>query len=421
LYTGRPRGTEDVVGPEVRQWQYLEALARELSQRYGYEEIRTPVFEHTELFVRSAGETSDVVTKEMYTFLDRGGRSLTLRPEGTAAVVRAFLENRLYSRPLPVKLFYLGPMFRYSRPQAGRLRQFHQFGAELLGSADPAADAEVISLAMDFFLRLGLERLELHLNSIGCPNCRPAYREALVGYLGGVRESLCPDCLARYERNPLRVFDCKENQCRRALAQAPLVTEHLCRECADHYAMVKRLLEGLGIPYQEDPYLVRGLDYYTKTAFEIMLKDLGAQNSLGGGGRYDGLVEAFGGPSTPAVGFAVGLERVLLAWRSQGGEAPFPEEPKVFVAVADHAGKIEAVKLVHRLRQAGLTADISYQGKSLKSQMKHADRWGAQVTVILGGEELAEGTVTLRRMSAGVQERVPIGKAIEAVKRIIEA
>lgn len=417
MLTSRPRGTEDIIAPESAEWQCLENLARELGRRYGYEEIRTPIFEHTELFARSVGETSDIVSKEMYTFTDRGGRSLTLRPEGTAAVVRAFLENRLYTRPLPVKLFYIGPMFRYGRPQAGRLRQFHQFGVELLGARDPAADAEVISLAMEFYNCLGLEGLELHLNSVGCPQCRPAYRKALLAYLGPRRERLCTDCLARHERNPLRVFDCKEEGCREVLRAAPLITEYLCPGCAAHFAAVKEVLQSLEIRYQEDPYLVRGLDYYTNTAFEIMVAGIGAQSSIGGGGRYDGLVEECGGPPTPAVGFATGLERVLLSLRAQEKQLPLPKERRVFVATASEAGRAVAVSLLGRLRRAGFTADKDYLGRSLKAQMKQADRWGAVVTVILGEDELAQGTATLRHMPTGQQERVAFDRVEEALQR----
>lgn len=416
MLTTRPRGTEDIIAPEADVWQAVEELARTLSHRYGYEEIRTPLFEHTELYARSVGETSDIVSKEMYTFTDRGGRSLTLRPEGTAGVVRAFLENRLYARPLPVKLYYLGPMFRFARPQAGRLRQFHQFGVELLGAGEAAADAEVISLAMEFYRHLGLEELTLRLNSVGCPACRPAYREVLLAYLEPRQHSLCADCLARYARNPLRVFDCKEEGCRQMLAEAPLVTAYLCPECSAHFAAVRDALRLLAIPYEDDPYLVRGLDYYTKTAFEVIVPGIGAQSAIGGGGRYDGLVEAFGGPHTPAVGFATGLERVLLALGVRGKTLAPPAGRKVFVAAADAAGAAAGVELLARLRRAGFTADRDYLGRSLKAQMKHADRWGATITVIVGEAELGRGTVTVRHMQSGEQETVPFGQVVEALK-----
>ncbi|MGB9886859.1 MAG: histidine--tRNA ligase [Moorellales bacterium] len=414
LLTNRPRGTEDLLVPTVKRWQRLEETARDLARRYGYDEIRTPIFEHTELFARSAGDTSDVVSKEMYTFTDRGGRSLTLRPEGTAPVVRAFLENRLYAGPQPVKLFYLGPMFRYGRPQAGRLRQFHQFGVEFLGAGDPAADAEVICLALEFCRCLGLEGVELRLNSVGCPRCRPLYRQILLEYLAPRQQYLCEDCLARYRRNPLRVFDCKESGCREALREAPVITSYLCPECADHWQMVKSALGRLGFSYREDPYLVRGLDYYTRTAFELVAPGIGAQGSIGGGGRYDGLVQACGGPPTPAVGLALGLERVLLALESQGGIDFGPSEFRVFVAVAEDIDPTEAAALVLRLRRAGYTVDQDYLRRSLKAQMKHAGRWGAAVTLILGPEEQKEGVVTLRLMATGRQEKVPLAN-LEAV------
>ncbi|MCR4420175.1 MAG: histidine--tRNA ligase [Clostridia bacterium] len=406
--TTRPRGTEDVLGPVAQAWQYLEQTARRLAGRYGYEEIRTPVFEHTELFVRSAGDTSDIVSKEMYTFNDRGGRSLTLRPEGTAPVVRAFLENRLYAGSLPVKLYYLGPMFRYGRPQAGRLRQFHQFGVEFLGSGEPAADAEVIALSLEFCRELGLEGVELHLNSVGCPRCRPPYREALLAYLGPRQEELCGDCLDRYVRNPLRVFDCKQPGCREVLREAPLITSYLCADCARHWATVKTYLERLGFAYREDAYLVRGLDYYTRTAFELTAAGIGAQNSIGGGGRYDGLVEACGGPAVPAVGFALGMERVLLALEAQGRKPGEGMEFRVFVAVTEGVDRAEAAEVVLRLRRAGYTTEQDYLERSLKAQMKHAARWRAAVTLILGPEELREGKVTLRVMDGGLQEKVAL-------------
>lgn len=418
MLTSRPRGTEDIIYPVSGQWQALERTAHEICRRYAYEEIRTPLFEHTELFARGVGESSDVVSKEMYTFEDRGGRSLTLRPEGTAGVVRAFLEDSMYSRSLPVKMFYLGPMFRYGRPQAGRLRQFHQFGVELLGTRQATADAEVIDLAMRFLTEVGLNGLELHLNSIGCPQCRAEHREKLLAFLEPKRELLCGDCGARYRRNPLRVFDCKEQRCQELLIEAPLITPHLCSGCAVHFREVKDALSELGVIFQEDPRLVRGLDYYTNTAFEIMVPGIGAQSSVGGGGRYDGLVELCGGPSTPAVGFAIGMDRVLLALREQGRSPVIPGSGRVFVAVAG-VPALQAAKLVARLRREGFTADMDYQGRSLKAQMKQANRWHAEIVLILGEEELAGDLVTLRCMRTALQETVPLPMLREKLRQML--
>ncbi|HPZ65730.1 MAG TPA: histidine--tRNA ligase, partial [Bacillota bacterium] len=327
-----PRGTRDILPDEASRWEFLENSFRERCRLYGFQEIRTPIFEHTELFVRSVGESSDIVSKEMYTFHDRSGRSLTLRPEGTAAVVRAYLENGLHEKPHPVKLYYFGPMFRYDRPQAGRYRQFHQFGLELFGSPQPSADVEIMALSYDMLRSLPLPEFRLELNSVGCRECRPGYRERLREYLRFREEELCPDCSRRYRENPLRVLDCKKPECKDLSAGAPLLTQSLCPQCAGHLARVRELLERLELPYVLNPRLVRGLDYYTRTAFEFVAPELGAQASLGGGGRYDALVEECGGPPTPGVGVAFGLERIILLadWKERLEAGPVP----VFLAVA---------------------------------------------------------------------------------------
>ncbi|OIQ59668.1 histidine--tRNA ligase [Neomoorella thermoacetica] len=421
MLTSRPRGTEDILPEEVGRWYLLENTAREVSRLYGYREIRTPIFEHTELFNRGVGDTSDIVEKEMYTFIDRGDRSLTLRPEGTAPVVRAFVEHSLEARGLPVKLFYLGPMFRYGRPQAGRLRQFHQFGVEAFGSRDPALDAEVIALAMDFYTRLGLKDLELHLNSVGCPACRPAHREKLKAYLRPRLEELCPTCQGRFERNPLRIFDCKSPACQEIVREAPTVTASLCPDCAGHFHRVQEYLKALGIEFILDEHLVRGLDYYTKTAFEIMVKGIGAQSSIGGGGRYDGLVAALGGKQVPGIGFGLGLERVLLALETQGQEPPPEGGVDVLVVTAGTGVDLAAFRLLAGLRAAGIRADKDYLERSLKGQMKFANRYPARMAVILGEEELARGRVSVRRLDAGSQEEVPLEAVVDYCRKMKES
>ncbi|MCL6634313.1 MAG: histidine--tRNA ligase [Peptococcaceae bacterium] len=419
MLTTRPRGTSDILPGEVEKWQYLECQIRRICAEYGYSEIRTPIFEHTELFLRGVGDTTDIVEKEMYTFTDRGDRSITLRPEGTAPAVRAYLEDRLYAGPQPVKLFYTGPMFRYDRPQAGRFRQFHQFGVEVFGSHDPAVDAEVMAMAMDFYGRLGLKNLELHINSVGCPDCRPALRRELQEFFRPRLEKLCKNCRDRFVKNPLRILDCKEGPCRESGAGAPTTVDCLCENCAGHFEMVKRHLDLLDVPYIVDSRLVRGLDYYTHTAFEIMAPDIGAQSSIGGGGRYNGLVETCGGPPTPGIGFALGMERILLAMERQGLTVPAASGPDVFVVTAGQAAAAPAFKLLFKLRSAGIAADKDYLGRSLKAQMKYAGKTGARYVVIIGDEEVKRGVVQVRDMSAGKQETVDLADVVESLRQNI--
>jgi len=418
LLTTRPRGTNDIFPGEVEKWQYLERHMHRICREYGYSEIRTPVFEHTELFMRGVGDTTDVVEKEMYTFSDRGNRSITLRPENTAPVVRAYLEDKLYVRPQPVKLYYIGPMFRYDRPQSGRFRQFHQFGVEVFGTRDPAVDAEVMAMAMDFYGRLGLKNLELQINSVGCSRCRSAMREKLQDFFRERREEICNNCRDRLEKNPLRLLDCKEECCRKAGMNAPVTTDCLCVDCTAHFEAVKRLLEVLNIEYIVNPRLVRGLDYYTHTAFEITVPGIGAQSSIGGGGRYDALVETCGGPPTPGVGFALGMERILLAMERQGITGREESGPVVFVVTAGQvpAAVAAAFKLVFRLRAAGIPADKDYLNRSLKAQMKYAGRIGIRHVVITGEEEMEKGVVTVRDMDAGKQETVPAGEVVKYIR-----
>lgn len=405
LITTAPRGTRDILPAEAVRWRYVETEARRVASEFGFGELRTPLFEHTELFQR-IGEATEIVQKEMYTFVDRGERSLTLRPEGTAPTIRAYLEHGLAARAQPVKVYYIWPMFRYERPQSGRYRQHHQFGAEVLGSAHPAVDAEIILLAWEFFSRLGLRGLELQINSIGCPRCRPGYRERLAAYFGGVTERLCRDCRDRYGRNVLRILDCKEEECRRLAAGAPRTVDWLCDDCAGHFEGLQAYLREAGLTWQVNPGLVRGLDYYNRTVFEIVCPQLGAQAALGGGGRYDGLAEECGGEPVPGIGFGLGLERLLLALEEQGCWLPGPEVLDVFVATTGPEAHRAGFRCLRLLRRAGLRADTDFLGRSLKAQMKHADRLGSRWVVIIGDEELDTGLYTVRRMAGGGQRRV---------------
>ncbi len=407
MLTYRPRGTNDILPGDVEKWQYIEQIIREVCRIYGYREIRTPIFEHTELFQRGVGETTDIVEKEMYTFIDRGDRSITLRPEGTASVVRAYLENKLYAGTQPVKLYYIGPMFRYDRPQAGRYRQFHQFGVEVLGAHNPALDAEVMAMAMEVYNRLGLKGLELHINSLGCPECRPNLRKNLQDYFRPNLDKLCPTCQRRFERNPLRILDCKNEKCGQFAAGAPTMLDSHCDHCADYFAEVRQNLELMGIDYIIDHKLVRGLDYYTHTAFEVMAEGIGAQSSVGGGGRYNGLVEACGGPTTPGIGYALGLERILMVMEQQGIAFPADPCPDVFVATAAPEAEKTAVKLVAELRKSGYAVEKDYLGRSLKGQMKYAGKLNARFVAIIGENELQNNTVMLKNMTSGEQQEIP--------------
>ncbi|MDD4237978.1 MAG: histidine--tRNA ligase [Desulfotomaculaceae bacterium] len=416
MLTTRPRGTNDILPGEVEKWRYLEDQMRRICREYGYSEIRTPIFEHTELFLRGVGDTTDIVEKEMYTFIDRGNRSVTLRPENTAPVVRAYLEDKLYALPQPVKLYYIGPMFRYDRPQAGRFRQFHQFGVEVFGSDDPAIDAEVMAMSMDFYRRLGLHNLELHVNSVGCPQCRPVLIQKLQEYFRPHLEELCKNCRERFEKNPLRILDCKEPRCGDIGIAAPTTVDCLCSNCSDHFNEVKKNLELMDIAYQEDRRLVRGLDYYTHTAFEIVAPDIGAQSSVGGGGRYNGLVEICGGPPIPGIGFALGIERIILAMQRQNLSFGDAGGTDVFIVTANQAAAGEAVRLLFKIRSAGISADKDYMNRSLKAQMKYAGKAGAGYTVIIGEDELKQGTALVRNMGLGQQESVPLGEVVNFLK-----
>ncbi|MEX2415581.1 MAG: histidine--tRNA ligase [Paenibacillaceae bacterium] len=402
----KPPGTQDLLPGSVEKWQFIEEKARDLCRRYNYSEIRTPIFESTDLFKRGVGETTDIVEKEMYTFEDRGKRSMTLRPEGTAGVVRAFVENKLYGEPDINKLFYIGPMFRYERQQAGRYKQFHQFGIEVFGSEDPSIDAEVIGLGYSFYNELGIKDVSVEVNSVGNPESRLAYREKLLAFLNPLRDKLCKDCQARMDRNPLRVLDCKEDQA--YFAGAPSILDSLDEACTLHFQAVCGYLDVMGIPYQVNPRMVRGLDYYTHTAFEYKAQGIGAIDTIGGGGRYNGLVSQIGGPEQPGIGLGLGLERTLLILESQQVEIPTTPPLDVYLITLGEAAEKEMVKLLFQLRAAGLRADKDYQGRKMKAQMKSADRLQARFAAILGDDELARGEISLKNLSNWEQETVKL-------------
>ncbi len=421
-----PRGTADVLPDESGLWLRVEETVRRVCRNAGYGEIRTPIFEHTELFERGVGAVTDIVEKEMYTFPDKAGRSMTLRPEGTAPCMRAYLEHNLQARPQPVKMYYIGPMFRYERPQSGRFRQHTQFGVEAIGSGDPALDTEVVSILVDVYRNLGLSGFVVHLNTIGCPECRPRYKEALVRTLSGRVEDLCSDCRRRLERNPLRVLDCKNEVCREISRDVPTIFEFLCEECRDHFEGVTTYLEALGLTYDIDPRIVRGLDYYTKTVFEVVHAGLGAQDVLGGGGRYDGLAGDLGGDHTPGVGFAAGIERAVMVLKAASAAAasadgadaaggPGRGGVRVFVATMGASARVEGFRLAQALRDRGLPTELDYMGRSLKAQMKQANRCKAAKVVILGDEELATRVATLKDMSTGEQSQVALERLVQAL------
>ena len=408
-----PRGTRDILPRDVVEWQMIERKIREICDRFGFEEIRTPIFEHTELFQRGIGENTDVVEKEMYTFEDRGGRSLTLRPENTASTLRAYLQNKLFAEKSLNKLFYIGSMFRYDRPQAGRMREFHQFGVESIGEMNPAVDAEVITLAWDFLTELGLTDLELRLNSVGCPKCRPQYKEVIQKYFRDKLPELCHDCQSRFDKNPMRLLDCKIDSDK--FTDVPIITYYLCDECREHFETLQKLLEAGGIEFKIDPKLVRGLDYYTKTAFEIRYSPLGAQSAVAGGGRYDGLVEELGGDSTPAVGFAAGIERIILALEQQ--DLLLEKLPSIdcFIIALGDLAQIPAFKLLTDLRRDGKSVAMDFAGRSMKAQMKQASKSGAKFAVILGEDEIRSNMVTFKNLETSDQELIPVEKILERI------
>ncbi|NIK69798.1 histidine--tRNA ligase [Paenibacillus sp. BK720] len=407
-------GTQDILPGVVERWQYAEQKARDICRRFNFREIRTPIFEATELFQRGVGETTDIVEKEMYTFTDRGDRSITLRPEGTAGVVRSYVENKLYGEPDVSKLYYIGPMFRYERQQAGRYRQFHQFGIEALGSVDPAIDAEVIALGYTFYKEVGLKGVRVEINSVGTPAVRAAFREKLLAFLMPMREQLCKDCQSRMERNPLRVLDCKTDQAR--FENAPSILDSLDEECTTHFEKVKTYLSDMGIPFSINPRLVRGLDYYTHTAFEYKAEGIGAIDTIGGGGRYNGLVAEIGGPDQPGVGLGLGLERTIMLLEHQQAELDNAHQVDVYVVALGEAADREVTRLVYELRTSGIRAERDYLGRKMKAQMKSADRLQARYTAILGDDELARGEIALKEMATGEQRVVALASLASELK-----
>lgn len=408
LVTKAIKGTKDVLPKEVHKNQYIEATALDIAEKFGYKEIRTPMFEHTELFQRGVGDTTDVVQKEMYTFDDKGGRSITLRPEGTAGAVRSYLENGLCNEALPQKVCYVGPCFRYEKPQAGRLREFHQFGVECFGTASPLADAELISLGKSIFDTLEVKDISLEINSIGCPTCRAEYHKALKEYFSSRKDELCDTCRDRLDRNPMRILDCKSPVCSEIAKDAPVVTDYLCEECDAHFKKVQEYLKAMNIDYTINPKIVRGLDYYTKTVFEFISNSIGAQSAVAAGGRYDGLVDELGGQKTPSLGFAMGLERIMLLMEAQN--APFPDAnvPDLFVVALGDKATLKAVEIVKDMRAEGFTALMDLNQRSVRAQMKYADKLGAKFNIVIGDNEVENGTAKLKNMSTGEETDIAL-------------
>ena len=400
------KGTKDVLPKDVHKNQYIEATALDIASKFGYKEIRTPVFEHTELFARSVGDTTDVVQKEMYTFDDKGGRSITLRPEGTAGAVRSYLENGLCNEALPQKVCYLISCYRYEKPQAGRLREFHQFGVECFGSASPLADAEIIALAKSLFDTLGVKDLSLEINSIGCPTCRAEYHKALKEYFSSRKDELCNTCKSRLDRNPMRILDCKSPICHEIAEGAPVVIDYLCDECKEHFENVQKYLKAQNIEYTINPQIVRGLDYYTKTVFEFVSNSIGAQGTVCGGGRYDGLVEELGGQHTPSLGFAMGIERLMLLMEAQGCEFPEAEKPDLFIVALGEKATLKAVEIAKDMREEGFSALLDLNQRSVRAQMKYADKLGAKFNVVIGDNEVEAKTAKLKNMQTGEETEI---------------
>ena len=406
LITKAPKGTVDIVPGKSEKWQVVEDVFRSEAELNGFGEVRTPVFEHTELFQRGVGDTTDVVEKQMYTFEDKGGRSITLRPEGTAGAVRAMLENGLYNGGYPVKLYYKISCYRYEKPQAGRLREFHQFGLECYGTQSPVADAELICAAQSIFDRLGIKQLRLEINSIGCPTCRAEYHKALKEYFYGYKDELCETCNSRLEKNPMRILDCKSPVCSKIAQGAPKITDYLCDECKEHFASVQKYLDAAGVEYTVNPTIVRGLDYYTKTVFEFVTDFIGAQGTVCGGGRYDGLIEELGGKHLPSLGFAMGIERLLMLMDKQGIEIPKPSTCDLYVAVMGESASLKSFEIIKAVRSCGLIAETDVVGRGLRAQMKYADKIGAKFSMVLGDNEIEQGKAVIKNMSSGEQTEI---------------
>ena len=417
MLTKAPRGTKAITPKDAYKWNYVENKFREICSLFGYEEMRTPVFEHTELFKRSVGDTTDIVQKEMYSFTDKGGRDITLKPEGTAGVVRAFIENKLYADTQPTKLFYITPCFRYERPQAGRQRQFHQFGIEALGSDKPSLDAEVIALAVQFFTEVGLKDLAVSINSVGCPTCRAEYNARLKEYLDKKSDVLCETCLERKDKNPMRVIDCKNPTCKENLNDIPFMVDHICDDCKDHFEKLQTYLKEMDINFVVDKTIVRGLDYYKKTAFEIISNDIGSQSTVCGGGRYDGLVEQLGGPKgVSGIGFALGAERLLLTMENNNIEIENPYATDIFIVTIGDEAKTKSFKLLKDLRTNHISAENDHLDRSVKAQFKYSDKINAKFTIVIGDDELANDTATLKNMSTSEQTTIKLSEIVQELK-----
>ena len=417
MLTNAPKGTKDILPEQVYKWHYVEKKFADICRKYGFKEIRTPIFEHTELFTRGIGDTTDVVQKEMYTFNDHGNRSITLKPEGTSPSVRAFIEHKQYAEIQPTKYYYDIPCFRYEKPQSGRLRQFHQFGIEVFGTPNMIADAEVICLANDFLSDLGIKDIQLRINSVGCPDCRKKHREALKDFLAPKYDELCGTCKERFYRNPMRIIDCKSEICQSLVKGAPMMVDYLCDDCKDAFNELQDNLTALGISYVIDPTIVRGLDYYTKTAFEFVTTSIGAQGTVCGGGRYDHLVEEVGGPPIPGVGFGLGIERLIMLMEANGTEFPDESGVDVFVAVMGKAAKEYGLKLCRDLRLRGLSAQMDSLARNIKGQFKYADRLNAKYTVVIGDNELAEQVAQVKVMAKSEQYQVKFENLIEELTK----
>ena len=411
-----PKGTKDLLPQDSYKWQFIENTAREVAKTFNIKEIRTPTFEHTEVFSRGVGETTDIVNKEMYTFTDKGGRSITLKPEGTAGVVRAFIENGMASSALPAKLYYITQCFRYERPQAGRLREFHQFGIEYFGAKTPDTDAEVILVAKTFIEKLGIKNVSLYINSIGCKDCRKKYEQALKDYLNANYDGLCELCKSRFEKNPLRILDCKNQDCKKIVENAPSILDYLCEDCNSHFEKVKKLLTLSNVQFKVDHNIVRGLDYYTKTVFEFVSENIGAQGTVCGGGRYDGLVKQLGGTETCGIGFAAGIERLLLLMENTGVEIPKDDGVEIYIASMGEQALEKAFYIVKTLRENGIVAELDHMERGVKSQFKYADKIGAKYVGVIGSDELEKGIVKIKNMSDGSETEVAFNGIIEFLK-----
>ena len=417
MLTNAPKGTKDMLPDQAYKWQYVERRFADICRKYGFKEIRTPMFEHTEVFARGIGDTTDVVQKEMYTFNDHAGRSITLKPEGTSGAVRAFIEHKQYAEVQPTKYYYNTDCFRYEKPQSGRLRHFHQFGIEVFGTSDMLADAEVICLANDFLTELGVKEIELRINSVGCPECRSRYREALKDFLRPRYDELCGTCKDRFERNPMRILDCKSEICQSIVKDAPRMLDYLCDDCREAFEELKTNLASMGIAFTVDPNIVRGLDYYTKTAFEFVTTKIGAQGTVCGGGRYDHLIEELGGPPIPGVGFGLGIERLLMLMEANEAYFPADEGVEVFIAVMGEKAKAYGLKLCREMRRKGVVAEMDTLARNIKGQFKYADRLNAKYTLVIGDNEIEKGVVSLKNMADSSQKEVKFDDIYQEINR----